>query len=122
MMANGDPLSLIQGMKGIAANLPLSRSLPVSDQVDSPRRKSVESRTEPVSYDSRSKPQAEPIRVDYTSTMGTATLGIDPMVSSASVIHELAYGRIDSVKSRTCGIAEYPVPRDSMSHSLDIIV
>ena len=123
MMTYGDPLSLSQGMMGIAANLPLSRSLSINDHVESSRKKSVESGIQSVLNDgSDSRNKAEPIRVDYTSSQGAATLGIDPMVSSASVIHELAYGRINVSTSYKGGNTKYPIPKDRTSQSLDIIV
>ncbi len=123
IMTYGDPLSLNQGMMGIAANLPLGRSLSINDQVVSSRKKSVESGIQSILNDTgSSKPQADAIRVDYTSFQGAATLGLDPMVSSASVIHELAYGRINVSTSSRGGNTEYPIPKDSTSHSLDIIV
>lgn len=49
------------------------------------------------------------------------TLGIDPMVSYASVIHELTYGRID-VSPQYRGPSTYPEISEPSTHSFDIVV
>ena len=121
-MTYGDPLSRILGMKGIASEMPLGRSLSVSSEAEASRRAAEDPDVQSVITSNRSKPQADPIRVDYTSAQGAATMGLDPMVSSASVIHELAYGRIKASMPVRGASAEYPIPRDSVPQSLDIIV
>lgn len=49
------------------------------------------------------------------------TLGIDSMVSYASVIHELTYGRIDASPGYH-GPSTYPEITEPSTHSLDIVV
>lgn len=66
--------------------------------------------------------RAKTITVDYTSSPHIGTCGMDPMVSQAAVIHELAYGRIGSAVPRAAGAAGYPVPGDVSVHSLDLMV
>lgn len=49
------------------------------------------------------------------------TLGIDSMISYASVIHELSYGRIDAAREYLPA-STYPVVSEPSTHSLDIVV
>jgi len=52
------------------------------------------------------------------------TLGVDPMISQASVIHELTHGRItgefDSFPSRKDSV--YPLPREEVGYSVDLFI
>jgi hypothetical protein len=46
---------------------------------------------------------------------------MDPMVSSASVVHELTYGRIEASMSYNQAVF-YPAVKEPAPHSLDIII
>jgi len=66
--------------------------------------------------------RAKTITVDYTSSPGVCTCGMDPMVSQAAVIHELAYGRMSPAIPRPSGGTGYPVTRGVNVHGLDLVV
>ena len=51
----------------------------------------------------------------------TTSLGVDTMISHASVIHELTFGRIGPARDHRPPAA-YPAVSDPPPHSLDIIV
>ncbi len=124
-MPYGNPFPQITDMKGIAVELPFLRFKYVNIK-GTPSQKTYSDNNAASVYRSAEKiePQAEPVRIDYTQS-GSAEIssfGIDPMVSSASVIHELAYGRITR-KTEASGIdREYPVPKEYRRHDLDMIV
>ena len=64
-------------------------------------------------------------RVIVTREAVVTTLGIDPMISNASVIHELTYGRIEDQQGYTQQASSYPVvfePSSHSLHSLDIFI
>ncbi|MGC9324044.1 MAG: hypothetical protein ACP5G0_04765 [Desulfomonilia bacterium] len=63
-------------------------------------------------------------RIFVARPADVTTLGVDPMVSQASVIHELAYGRIETeldVFPVAKGIA-YPAQKEETVHSVDILI
>lgn len=123
MMPYGDPLSHIWNVKGIAEELPLSRLKYLTDQSDSTRKTASRNALDATSLkENDARPQAKPIRVNYSSCAGTATFGADPMVSHASVIHELAYGRIYADAQRATSEAHYPVSQEYRRHNLDLFV
>lgn len=124
LMPYGDPFPQLTEMKGIAVELPLLRYKYVNARGSQSQITSSENKVSVLPSSEKFSRHAEPIRVNYTQTgpAAVSSLGIDPMVSSASVIHELAYGRI-SFKTQTPGSdREYPVPREYRRHDLDIIV
>lgn len=124
MMPYGDPLSHIRNMKGIVEELPLVRLKYLPAQNDTARKTNTGNALVVRSLDeSDTGSQAEPIRINYTSSTGRASFGTDQMVSYASVIHELAYGRVSSdTRQNASGEIGYPIPREYMRHSLDIVV
>jgi len=122
-MPYGDPLSQIGTTKGIAAELHLGTVRYVEGKDEQSDRASGENAIVALPARTGDKTRsAEPIRIDYTASYGINTYGMDPMVSQASVIHELAYGRISTVISKTGGGTGYPISRDVNAHDLDIIV
>jgi hypothetical protein len=120
-MPYGESLSQVGTTKGIAAELHLG-ALRYVDGQDEYSRASGENAIISLPARTSDKPQAKPIRIDYTASSGIYSYGMDPMVSQASVIHELAYGRINTAVSKTGGSTGYPIPRDLNAHDLDIIV
>lgn len=122
LMPYGDPLSQIGTTKGIAAQLHLGYSRPVEGQDEQAGRTTSGNAVVAVPSRPREKSQAQPIRIDYTSSSGVTTYGMDPMVSQASVIHELAYGRINTIASKAATGTGYPIPRDMTMHDLDLFV
>jgi hypothetical protein len=122
-MPYGDPLSHIRNMKGIAEELPLARLKYITAQNDSTQKTAAGNTLIVQSLEENdSRQQAKPIRINYTSYGGSATFGTDQMVSYASVIHELAYGRISADTQKTSGEIGYPAPKEYMHHDLDIFV
>ena len=109
-------------MKGIALDTPFFRFRYVKVQDES--QKQVQSQTAAQVETSRRTEQSSPraIKVSYIKPAEVTTLGMDPLVSSASVIHELVYGRISGYSGETKPGPNYPVPREYISPSLDIIV
>jgi hypothetical protein len=120
-MPYGESLSQIGNATGIAAEVNLGSFRYVENQDDQYNRTSGGNAIANLPARTGEKQQAKPIRVDYTSAYGVSSYGVDSMVSQASVIHELAYGRISTVIPRTGGTG-YPIPRDMTQHDLDIIV
>jgi hypothetical protein len=122
VMPYGGPLSQIGSMQGRAAELHLGSLKYIENQGGQSSRPSNDTTILAVPVETRDKPQAKTIRVDYTTSPGINTYGMDPMVSKASVIHELAYGRIDANIPKTGKGTGYPIPGDYGNHNLDLIV
>ena len=95
-MAYGKVDSQVPNMKGIAVDFPFFRFRYVKVQDDSQKQvqSQIKVKTPSLERVENSSPRA--IKVEYTRPAEVTTLGIDPLVSSASVIHELVYGRIES--------------------------
>ncbi len=123
-MPQGDPLSHIRNVKGIAEEPPLIRLKHLPTQNDSPRRAAAGNPSVVLSLEENDAGQRPgPIRINYTSSAGKASFGADQMVSYASVIHELAYGRIPAdVRKSLSGEIGYPAPKEYVRHSLDMFV
>jgi hypothetical protein len=119
MMPYGESLSQIGTANGLAASLHPGTVRYVGDQ-DS--RATGGNAVTVLPSRTGEKTQAKPIIIDYTPSSGTNSYGMDHMVSQASVIHELAYGRIRTAIPRTGSGTGYPIPRDASTHDLDIIV
>lgn len=121
-MPYGDPLSQIGTTNGMAVELRLGTSKYVDGLNGQNKKTSDENAVVAVPSRSDDKARATPITIDYTSTYSSTSLGMDPMVSQASVIHELAYGRIGTFIPKAAGGTGYPIPRDSSTHYLDVVV
>jgi hypothetical protein len=108
-------------MKGIAVELPFVKFKYVKvDQGDTAKPKSA--RTIDLRVPSEERTSITPSRLIVTREAKATTLGIDPMISNASVIHELAYGRIEDQQGYTLQASSYPDVFEPSPHSLDIFI
>ncbi|HOO37600.1 MAG TPA: hypothetical protein PLV78_04755 [Deltaproteobacteria bacterium] len=114
--------SQVPNMKGIALDFPFFRFRYVKVQEEP--QKQVQPETATKVETSRSIEYSSPrtITVSYVKPAEVTTLGIDPLVSNASVIHELVYGRINGYSSGAKPETNYPVSKEYIPPSLDIIV
>jgi hypothetical protein len=124
MMQYGNPFSHIQNVKGIAVDLPFCRFRYVTMESD-PGKGSV-SGDKPAVV---SRPggrigqrQSSVRRIEYVRPAEVTTLGVDPLVSSAAVIHELSFGRISADFTGSMKRRDYPVLKEDMPHVLDLFV
>lgn len=118
-----NPFSHIQSLKGIAFDLPFLRFRYVTFG-GCPAARPVSAggvRTTELSRVASGSREAPVRRILYDPPAEVTTLGVDPLVSSASVIHELSFGRIaSSPEIRATG--GYPSPKEESAHSLDLFV
>ncbi len=121
-MPYGDPFTQLRVMEGIASEVALNSSRYTSNLEDTSTKAAARNTVNALTTDTSERPKAKPIVVDYSGTQAAFTLGRDPMVSSASVIHELAYGRINADQENKAKVAVYRMPQKSIPLSLDIIV
>jgi hypothetical protein len=134
MMPNGDEFSRYPSMKGISVDLPFIKFRYV--KVDKNSSNEPEE-AKPLRISDNSLPSEDTAalntrRIIYTKQAEVSTMGMDPMVSNASVIHELVYGRSESTSTFTrtslsypaasYTAASYPVATVPSSNSLDIFV
>jgi len=125
MMPYGDEFSRYPSMKGISLDLPFIKFRYVKVDTNEPEE-AYPLRIADRSEHSDEGPSRSTQRVIYTSQAQVTTLGMDLMVSSASVIHELVYGRMESPEDagqpRVGSYGLYGMEREFSAHSLDIIV
>lgn len=116
-----DQFSGYSNMKGITVDLPFVKFKYVKvDRVENEKPKTA--RTIDLAVPGEVKPSITPSRLIVTREAEITTLGLDPMISNASVIHELAYGRIDSQQVYQQQASSYPAAFKPQTHSLDFIV
>ncbi len=122
MMLYEDQLSRYPSMKGIAVELPFIKIKYVKVDRKNPEdaRPSRQISTT-IPYDEQSTPAVSAPRVILSRKAEVTTLGMDPMVSSASVIHELVYGRIKASTDYSQATS-YPAVKEPAPHSLDVII
>jgi hypothetical protein len=108
-------------MRGIALELPFVKFKYVrvdrSEQERPKYTKQIEAKNS-----SEGKPPQIPSRMIMTREAEVTTFGMDPMVSSAAVIHELTYGRTDMPRAYSRQAADYPAPARAQGISLDIVI
>lgn len=123
-MQNGDPFSHISNAKGIAVDLPFCRFRYVAIEGDSGRSSVSESKAAapPPPYDEMGKRESPVRRIEYVRPAQVTTLGADPLVSSASVIHELFFGSMRAGSPSPVGGGGYPILKEDAPHALDIYV
>lgn len=108
-------------MKGIAVELPFVKFKYVKvDRGESDKPKP--SKTIDLAGQSSLGQPVASTRLIVTREAEITTLGLDPMISNASVIHELAYGRIESPQAYQQQAASYPAVPEPASHSLDLVI
>lgn len=116
-----DAFSGYPAMKGITVELPFVKFKYVKvDKGETDKSRSA--KTIDLTVPSEQKPLTAPSRLIVTREAEVTTLGIDPMISRASVIHELTYGRIESQQSYTQQTATYPAVYERAPHTLDLII
>jgi hypothetical protein len=123
MMPNGDEFSRYPSMKGISLDLPFIKFRYVKVDKNEPENAGPLRISDRSDY-SEDTSSLNTRRIVYTSQAQVTTLGLDPMVSSASVIHELVYGRTEASSfTQTPSTGAYPAEyKEPSQHSLDIIV
>lgn len=125
--------SQIPTMKGISVDLPFFRFRYVKVEDDSQQQSTASARYPEnriqlqetggaQSPELREDLSARAIKVEYTQRAEVTTLGSDPLVSKASVIHELVYGRMESSSAETRTQTSYPVSKEYIAPSLDFTV
>ncbi len=119
MMPYEDQFFRYPTMKGIAIELPFVKFKYVKVDWGEPE-KSKSAKSIDVTIPSKTNPPAALSRVIISREAEVTTLGMDTMISYASVIHELTYGRIETARDSKQA-ASYPAVLAS-SYSLDIIV
>jgi len=122
-MPYGDEFSRYPSMKGISLDLPFIKFRYVKvdkNEPDDARPLKITDRSD-YSEDTSS---LNTRRIVYTSQAQVTTLGMDLMVSSASVIHELVYGRTEASSfTRNTPTAAYAAEsKEPSQNTLDIIV
>ena len=128
MMPYGDEISRYPSMKGISVDLPFIKFRYVKlDKNESEESKPLRITDNSVQSEDVSNVSSLNVRrIVYTKEAEVTTMGLDPMVSQASVIHELVYGRTESASpfTRTASYpaTSYAAVKEPLSHSLDIIV
>ncbi|MBN2297953.1 MAG: hypothetical protein JXM72_05140 [Deltaproteobacteria bacterium] len=121
-MAYGNVFSQVPNMKGISLDLPFLRVRYVKIQGDQQKQVQSDGRIQVADSSRNEEFISRPVRVQYVEPAQVTTLGLDPMVSNASVIHELVYGRITDESTDIRLDAEYPAPKEYFPPSLDLIV
>jgi hypothetical protein len=108
-------------MKGIAVELPFVKFKYIKvDGGDTARPKSA--RTIDLTIPSEERTSITTSRLIVARQAEITTLGVDPMISNASVIHELAYGRIENQQVYTQLASSYPAVFEPSPHSLDLFI
>jgi hypothetical protein len=125
MMSYGDDISRYPSMKGISVDLPFIKFRYVKlDRNETEESKPLKITDNSVKSEDVSSLNSR--RIVYTREAEVTTMGLDPMVSKASVIHELVYGRTESASTFTRPLSypamSYPAEKEASSHSLDIVV
>jgi hypothetical protein len=123
VMSNGDDFSRYPSMKGISLDLPFIKFRYVKVDKNGPEEVNPLRITDRSGY-SEDTASLNTRRIVYTGQARVTTLGTDLMVSSASVIHELVYGRAEASSFIQSPPAEAyaPEPIRPSQHSLDIFV
>jgi hypothetical protein len=121
MMPYENDFSRYPTVKGFAVELPFVKFKYVKvDGGDTARPKSA--RTIDLTVPSEENTPIPSSRLIVTREAEVTTWGIDPMISNASVIHELAYGRIQDQQVYMQQTLSYPAVLEPSPHSLDIFI
>lgn len=121
-MAYGKDFSQVPNMKGIALDFPFFRVRYVKIQGDQQKQVQPENRVKTATAENYNQSSSKTLSISYTKPAEVTTLGLDPLVSNASVIHEIFCGRIQGSAGVLKDHAQYPEPKEYISPSLDIIV
>jgi hypothetical protein len=122
LMPYEDQFSQYPSMKGIAVELPFFSFKYVKvDKGQAEQSRSSSSKAIDLIVPDEETPLTVPSRVMVSRRSEVTTLGMDPMISNASVIHELTYGRIETAQN-TAQPPSYSGVFEPSPHSLDIII
>ncbi|GEM_PF-369104 len=123
-MHNGNPFAHISNVKGIAVDLPFCRFRYVTIEGESGRDSISGGKATALPRLHGEVERCEPPvrRIEYAPPAQVTTLGPDPLVSSASVIHELLFGRMRQASPGPAGGGVYPVLKEHAPHALDLYV
>lgn len=120
MMPYEDQFSQYPSMKGIAVELPFIKFKYVKvDRGETENSRSA--KTIDLTVPNGQTPLIAPTRVVVSRQAEVTTMGIDTMISDASVIHELTYGRIETTQD-SARYLSYPAVFEPSPHSLDFII
>ncbi|MEA3223685.1 MAG: hypothetical protein U9P49_11055 [Thermodesulfobacteriota bacterium] len=108
-------------MKGMSLDLPFVRFRYLKVEGDASNKSRSAQKTNRVIPDIKNSRLQGSIRIDNITSPEIPTLGHDPMVSKASVIHELAYGRTEANTSLPRKKTYYNPQLAYRDQSLDII-
>ena len=107
-------------IRGISVDLPFVKFKYVKvDPIQS--EKSNNTKRINVTVPAENRPHTSVSRMILSREAEVTTLGMDSMISYASVIHELTYGRIDTAQGQP-GTSAYPAAYEPAKHSLDFII
>jgi len=121
-MVNGDQFSRYPSLRGVSLDLPFVKFRYVRVENSTPEESEPYRQiSATVPGDDQASPVPAPRRLIISREAEATTMGMDPLVSNASVIHELAYGRIGPFES-FLPAASYPATKEPARHSLDMIV
>lgn len=122
-MSYENPFSHIQSLKGIAVDLPFLRFryVTLGGGGGACPASAGDARAAEFSRVTAGSHEAPVRRILYDPPAKVTTLGVDPLVSSASVIHELSFGRI-ALSPEIHATGGYPSPKQEIAHSLDLFV
>lgn len=109
-------------MKGVALDTPLFKFRYVKVQGNVNEQASARKRIDDVAPKRDEKTSATRIKTTYVVPAQVSTMGLDAMVSSASVIHELAYGRMAESTILVRPDAGYDLRGELPTASLNIVV
>ena len=124
-MPGENPFSQVPDLKGISVELPFCSFKYVKVQRNFSEKSDVEQCvTKPPVRARQPAPATAQSRVILTRAAEVTTFGMDPMVSQAAVIHELAHGRIASEFDDVFCKKEalYPFPKEEVGHSVDLFI
>lgn len=123
-MQNGNPFAHIPNVKGIAVDLPFCRFRYVTIEGDSGRDSTSNTKATALPRFHGEVERREPPvrRIEYTPPAQVTTLGADPLVSNASVIHEIFFGRMREASPGPARGGVYPAQKDDAPHALDLYV
>jgi hypothetical protein len=108
-------------MKGLAVELPFFKFKYLKIEGNASEQTSQSRIDTVVDKQLEQKPLAR-TKIEFVQTPQITTLGVDPMVSSASVIHELAYGRIGNAPALKRPDSSYNLKTDNGPSQLNFLV
>lgn len=125
MLPQMDPENLLSRafyMKGMAVDLPFVKFRYLKVQGEVSGQAAQRSKVDRVSAKQEERRSLSRVRMEFLPSPTIKSLGLDPMVSSVSVIHELAYGRMEDTLLLPRLVAGYAAQDTYQSHQLDVFL